>query len=644
MDLESDLRRLRDASAPAAGAQARVKKMVMARTDMPAMLAEAKKTLAPGAHAKRAVWRRIEERIANPAAAGALDLVRQLLSPTVQQKRVIRLSLMERLLPQRQPAGHSFLKWGAAFAVFALVIRLSPALFLTPRTIADSAVLVLPTRGEGRMGVDGQWQGIAADTTLRQPASFETGDSEMTILLNDDGSIRMDADTEIDLDDISDRPENGLDPTITLRKGRIWVQGFVPSHLRAVTVAAPGGKIAIHEGSMSVETDGRTTTVRVWDRHASVNEGRVDEAILVADEWTRLRAGAAFAVERSSPQDAASPWVEQNLARDSAHRREIAQRQAERRAARAGILPNSPLYAVKRAAEKVDMLLTFDEQSLVQKQLDQATRRVDEAVALIAAGETGATVASLREYRDTLLAVANDTGSSLAAASLIRQQVSENAALLSAARPDDSVYAVKVAVLEASTELPEASTDVNEADVSATLISDSIDTINEAVESGDVEKAAQVYEDLKTEIEALEGDDTLEPAIKKDVLAALEEAEESLQEGVTQVADAGDSASSAASSSSSSAARRGASEPEEKLLTPAERNDLAVGGFNQIFRFSQARPQINAVRYWMNQIEKEYPTQAQQIIAQLHRILPRSEANASLSQAIREKLQDLRVK
>jgi hypothetical protein len=343
-------------------------------------------------------------------------------------------------------------------------------------------------------------------------------------------------------------------------------------------------------------------------------------------------------VQRSAAQDADAPWVTQNLTRDAVHRRDIAEGQAKRRAARAGILPTSPLYAVKRAAEKVDMLLTFDQQSLVQKQLDQASRRVDEAVALIAAGEeTGATV-SLEEYRDTLLAVANETGSSVATASLVRQQVSENAALLSAARPDDTVYAVKVALLEASTELPDSTTDVHESDVRATLISDSIDTINGAMQTGDVEKATQVYEGLKTAVADLQEDPTLEPEVRKDVLSSLKQAEESLhKEDATQVASATGSALDAPE-------ERGGRTTivEEKLLTPEEREGVALAAFNRVVRFDQPRPQLNQLVYEIKTIEKEYPKQARLILSQLYRMLPKNDSTTALSQALRAGIQELR--
>ena len=39
---------------------------------------------------------------------------------------------------------------------------------------------------------------------------------------------------------------------MTLRSGRIWIQGLLPSHLRGITIATPAGDVTVHEGSADI--------------------------------------------------------------------------------------------------------------------------------------------------------------------------------------------------------------------------------------------------------------------------------------------------------------------------------------------------------------------------------------------------------
>lgn len=631
MDPQDALRRLR--ATPQNGAKDRVRAKILQSIAVPAMLAEAKRQAEPTPALAAQVWQRVSGRIASPHAAPLLERLRGILQPSPLQQESVRLSLFERL-HRPEPVRHVLLKWTAAFAVVALVVRVSPLVFLTQRSVAQSSATAIPTVGQPELSTDGTWNALAADTLLDGPAMLRTAQAEATVLLNDDGNVRIDRDTTLSIRDVSDRPQPGPgEPTIVLQSGRIWVQGFVPSHVRPITIVTPDGVIAVHEGSVSVEARGGVTTVRVWDRHADVNPGLPGGVVLTAGESTEIRADTVFPVQTFPLREEQDAWATQNLRRDAVHRREVALLQSERRAARAGILPSSPLYSVKRVAEEVDVLLSFNSETKVQKRLEQATRRLDEAAGLIAAGESGATL-QIQAFHDTLLAVAAGTGRDLATQSLIRNELAANTAELSASRPEDDNYALKVAVLETSASLPATSSEVDAQSVRETLLSDSIDSLQQALDTGDVIRATEMYDELKPHVDELQGEGSLRPEVRKEVLTSLQEAAETLQgTGSTTMAVVAEEGP---------AVRPPKTAPSAVPLTPEQREQIALEAFRRITRFDQPRPQLNQAVYEARSIATDYPEEAIQILSALHRMLPLK--GDALSRTLREEIQGLRTR
>jgi hypothetical protein len=303
------------------------------------------------------------------------------------------------------------------------------------------------------------------------------------------------------------------------------VQGLLSEHLRGITIATPYGDVIVRGGSASVSV-GDTVIVEAWDRRADVlHEGHL--LSLVSGEKIELWKGNVPVAERLPDEDDAGDWVAQNRTRDAVHREEIAQWQIERRAAQAGILPTSPLYAVKRVVERVDVLFTLDPEEKVQKQLDHASTRLSEAAALISEGQSGASL-SLEEYRTTLLAVATGSGQSSVTQFLIRQEVAENAAELAATLPGNDSYALKKAVLESGAELPEM---IDERDVKGVFLVDSLDVLREAVDSGDADRMEDALRELEIYLPSLDRDALeLRPEIRAEAIALLTTVAETLEE------------------------------------------------------------------------------------------------------------------
>ena len=511
------VRRLRANLTPTRVQQDRIRSRLMTRIDASPTLEHMKALATPSPAIRERVWQRILERIEPVAVSSLLGRLKDLLTPPMYTMLVPRFAPV----PVASRSQQAF-KWAAAALVLVILLRETPLLFLAaPRSSAESAVLVVPTRGSVSVSIHNLWEPVTGELRLKQGAHFRTDDGEATFSFNDDGNVRMGRNTEIMIHDVTDRPEPALNgPTFTVLRGQVWVQGFIPEHIRGIIVALPHGTVDIHEGSISIAV-GETVDVHVWDRHARI-EQEDRSLLLVAGERTELVDGRMPLVKKIALHEDEKPWPTQNLAKDAVHRREIAQLQRERFAARAGILPSSPLYPVKRVAEAVDVLLTFGGQQRVEKQLQLASTRLDEAAAILASGGTGATAeAALAEYRTTLLSVATGSGGGSVTQFLVRQQVAEDTAQVSAARHEDTLYVVKRAALEASAELPSPVVDTE--NVEGVLFLDTLDSIQEAVESGDVARAKHAFDEVQLYLDSFKSGSgrELSPEVEKEAVSVL---------------------------------------------------------------------------------------------------------------------------
>lgn len=622
MDSESSLHRLRDELAPAQGQKERIRARLMERIEPSSILERARAAATPPSRARGLVWARVIESIQNARSSSLLGRLRDLLMPAEDLQQNLRFSILERLAPVAVPVPlqQRWFKWAAACVVVLLMLRLTPLLFLAaPRSSAESAVLLVPTAGSVSVLTRGLWESVAGQITLTEGGQFRTmGNGKATFLVHDDGNIRMGDVTTLTLHDVTDRPDPALESaTLTLSAGRVWVQGFVPETIRPIIVATPRGDILVHEGSVSI-TVSDTVTVEVWDRHARIERPGQSLLLLVAGERTVLSDGPLL-VKKIPAHAEEGDWVKENLTKDAVHQREIAQMQRERTMAQAGILPTSPLYPVKRVAEAVDVLLTFGEQQRVQKQLDLASTRLDEAAAILASGGTGATAQqALAEYRTTLLSVAAGSGGSVTDF-LIRQQVAQDAAEVAAALPDDSLYLVKKAVLQASADLPSPAVDAQSVD--GVLVLDSLGAVNEAVQAGDLAKAAEAFAAAKTYLESLKTGtgEALPPEARKEVLSVLSTVASALQSDDHALGDASTDADTLLKDVLSylpppplPAVRTGITEEEAEMI--------AQRIHDRVFVFKQPRSRWDQLMYEMKQLHGN-PDEGT-ILRHLYRIMP----------------------
>lgn len=572
----------------------------------------------------------IQARIGHTPASSLLERIGGWLSPSAETTSLVRSHVLMRLQPIAVHSSYTRTKWVAAFAVFALAIRISPVLVLAPHTVAESDVLLIPTAGAIEISLKGLWQPVSDEITLKESVSMRANGGQATVLFHDDGTLRLDSDANVTIYDLSDRPEPALDgATLALHAGRIWVQGLLPTYVRPLTVTTPAGDVVMHNGSVSLALEDGQLLVQVWDHSATVHQGD-HTVLLVTGEQARFRTDGSYSsISRLSDSAYENTWVTQNLQRDAVHQREVAQMQRERSAAKAGILPTSPLYSIKRAAERMDVLLTLDPDTKLQKQINLASTRLNEAVALVSEGSsTGATV-QIEEYQKALQEIASGSGSNSALQFLLRQEIAENAAALNATQTTDAVYSVKKAVLEATADL---SIDVvNDTDIQNIFLVDTLDALTQALAKEDFVAAQASYEAVIPYLPLLQSG-ALSTDARKEALSLLTRAADQLQDQHTD-----DEAQEL-----SSALKPFLSEPTEPVVVIVPLSDEEVMAYatqilTNIDIFKLARPRLNQLRYEIKQIAA-HPDNGR-ILRQLYHLLPGQDI---LSKEVRKAIQAIR--
>lgn len=534
-DAEALLRSVGSRLDPAVGAEARVRFRVRQHLRGPALLTQARHALTPDESLLARLWSTIRTSI-DPIRRSFWDWLREALVPADTVSAAVWNRLVGRLEPSYARVVVSRpVKWVAAFALVAFVVRVSPLLFLAPASIAESPVLVFSTRGNAEILVESLWQPLAGEVRLQTATKLQTQDGEVTIVAHDDAVFRLAPHTRVSFLDLSDRPEiSPNETTLALEEGTLWVLGLVPKHIRGITVVTAQGRVVVHEGSVSL-TQGPDAGVRVFDRSATVwRHGK--QVNLVAGEQAALAVDTDMTTMKMEPSRFQDAWVAANLGRDAAHQHEIAQLQQERRAASAGILPGARLYGVKRLAEKVDVLLSFSSDERARKLVTQANTRLNEAAALLPSGRTMEAENALQEYKDTLLQVASGSGGSPVVRSLLQKEVVEGApATVSAALPGDEAYALKQAVDETIAALPVETVD-SKPDLESAALLDQLVVVKRQAEEGDTEMAKKNLFALSDSLSALEttGSLALVPADVREEAKAMADHVVAVIEGPAQ--------------------------------------------------------------------------------------------------------------
>lgn len=259
----------------------------------------------------------------------------------------------------------------------------------------------------------GEWQEIKVGTELFTDDIIKTGnDSFASIIFYDNSSSRLDANTELILEDL----ENSNKQIINLRllAGRVWsrVTKLLDADSQfevrtSSTIATVRGTVFNVElntaGEVSVLVDENIVEVKSVKTNIeknpenkkqiykivkelnkiNVQEGKMVKMELIKDEKGDNVESKIMKIEDINSQIKQGKWFLKNKDKDVEFKKFIKEKELSKIKKQAGILPGYKLYPIKKLAEKVSVAVTLDPINKAKKELSFNKRRLQEAEILM---------------------------------------------------------------------------------------------------------------------------------------------------------------------------------------------------------------------------------------------------------------------
>lgn len=518
---ERSLQQLAENVVPRDDARARMK-AAMQRRIQPQELLSAASSVVPSADTRLTLKQRLMRAIRPESAETLSSLADSVRVPSGMV--ALKQSILSRLNPIAEQGMNGGLKWAAAFAVFVLIIRSMPLILLAPPLQAEIGVQLIPSGEDVSVYVGGVWRTVTSAEAVTGPIMVRTGESQATLVLNDDGVLRLAPNTTLKLHDIGDRPQfQAAGPTATIIRGEVWAFGLLQPIVDGLTLETSQGVLSLNAGSASVYDDANETSVSVYDKGVTFERGN-QTAFLVTGEKAVIKAGKQLNILMMPASAFEDAWVSKNLSQDAVHRGEIAKLQEERRVKMAGILPTSILYPAKRIAEEVDVLFTLTSDGRTEKRIAQANTRLNEALALLKDGQDTEATAPLTEYRKSIVALASDDSDNLVQY-LIKKQIADASVSLATTESEDAdanVELLQDAVEQVSAVIPDA--DLSPQDIQGYVLVDKLARINTLLrDDGDSSEALREYAEVSPYLATLLSEDGngMHPLLQKEARSLL---------------------------------------------------------------------------------------------------------------------------
>ncbi|MBT3834614.1 FecR domain-containing protein [Candidatus Peribacteria bacterium] len=484
------------------------------------------KSFNPSSDLRSEVLNRISQNKTNEA----LSSTRNFLSPGSNVIDILKREIIHRIsgAPRGLEIQESFamlfkprlVRFASATVIFALLLRITPALFIATPTLAESQSLLIPTKGFVATIDGAEWSPVSEQIDLSKAVTIRTGaDSEATVVLRDNAILRIAENTEINLRETAfDISANRSIARVIY--GQIWVSSFLSDALsRESKITIPQGTVTIKQGSVNILADPQQSTVQVFHRSANVfATGAAGNTYLVQGDQLSLLPESQTQRHIVTSAIKNESWTKENLSRDAVHRTEIAERKQLHAESLAGILPTSAFYSVKRASEAIDLLLTIGEKPKQEKKLRNAKTRLNEAVALLKTGEKEAAQMQLDEYKSEMQEIAENTDADTR--DLLTDSLIDSNSTVSSALPHSELYVAKKAVLETSAELSTSELSMDQIDLY--LLSDALLNIESLISEGQIENAYDAFNGISIAISSvLENNELNEVAVEKNSIKSI---------------------------------------------------------------------------------------------------------------------------
>ncbi len=292
----------------------------------------------------------------------------------------------------------------------------------TPQTVeASNSVYLVITNGDPIIKPLGQnWKMAQQLQELNIGDTIQTDHDDIVEIHFFDSSVtRLANNTELTITDFF---KESLDEKIELKlkNGRTWN--------KVIQAVSNSSDFTVNTHNSSVSTKNATfdilagtnqpTSINVVDHLIDVKILQSEANSVVAK--TKVAGGYKVEVKVSSEKTVAqtaqikpieneytNDWFTENKEKDKIHLDNLEKKREEKIIAAAGILPNSPLYPVKKGLEEAKNVITNPDQST--EKLEKITKKFRQAAALSAKAEYSESNVILEEFKNLFQEAKNET-------------------------------------------------------------------------------------------------------------------------------------------------------------------------------------------------------------------------------------------
>ncbi len=432
-----------------------------------------------------------------------------------------RVRLMERVSLVKQPTLNwlRFVKQGLASTLVMTIAVTTTFIFVGGKQPVSASEFTYLQILEGSATVKHAdkliWDVITEQTELAEGDLIQVDDSSQAIVhFFDDSQMRLAENSLILLSRLDISPGYARQGVIeaSLHRGQAWVQTLnVDDGFAKFSLVTPDAILATTNASFDVQTSlTDPTAIRVLRHHVDVKalnresrqvfaEGQLNSYQKITLRSTtslnyRVELDAFAPIFDLSEDDRSDEWVSENMLYDRSHLATLRDRELLSLKSTAGSLPGAVFYPVKRAKERLNLAIRFNDENQTQAQIEMANSRLSESIVLIERGETERAKLALAEYQSIVKQIAEEAEKEEEALEAITTQVvAVHQKALIAALPGDSNIGIVKQVLNETEALFEDDP-VEKAGIQLQNSLESLVTIQDYIASGDLVAAQEALE------------------------------------------------------------------------------------------------------------------------------------------------------
>jgi len=342
-----------------------------------------------------------------------------------------------------------------------------------PKEIPQPRAFVISVSGESQLKRNDQWADLKGAEELKEKDAIKTGsDGEVVINFYDNSTSRIGPGSEVSFEElfIDDSNYGKTRVGLMVSIGRIWSRIIQLTDKEASFEVGSSATVATVRGTTfdfevtaegiakvnAVESIVEVATVEFKDgvREIIAKVNLTEGNLTRIDQRKEVKELRKIEREVASEEVKKEEWFRRNIERDEKFEEEIEKKQREMIEEMAGVLPDSALYGIKKAAENIRLTLTNDQDKKEELEASYASRRLAEAQELADLGEKELAQRAMEEFekgaedltrkREELEKRGEDVGKIERIENQIRNQINIQKEVLGEVAPGEEIYSLKI--------------------------------------------------------------------------------------------------------------------------------------------------------------------------------------------------------